>query len=49
MTWIKYKIQKKQEYISGSGWQDVTPLETRTGDAIGQYETYEECLLHNLF
>ena len=43
MTWIRYKVQKKQEYIANSGWQDVTPLVTRQGEAIGEYDTEELC------
>ena len=43
MSWNKYKVQKKQIYVSGSGWQDATPLETRQGDLIESYSSYTDC------
>lgn len=42
MSWSKYIVQKKQEY-SGGMWIDVIPLETRRGEKIGDYSTFEEC------
>lgn len=43
MSWSKYIVQKKQEY-SGGTWVDVVPLETRQGEKIGEYPSYEECI-----
>lgn len=44
MSWNKYKVEKKQRYVSGSGWQDVTPLETRQGEYIATYVDYDDCI-----
>ena len=41
MSWVKYKIEKKQQY-SGGTWVDVVPSETRDV-ALGTYDTEEEC------
>ena len=43
MSWDKYIVQKKQQYVGGT-WVDVSPLQTRNGEKIGTYNTEEECI-----
>ena len=40
--WSKYKVQKKQIYQNG-GWVDTDPLQTRTGEKIGEYDSFSGC------
>lgn len=42
-TWNKYKVEKKQIYTGGT-WVDSVPLETRTGEKIGEYDSFLECM-----
>lgn len=47
MSWIKYKIQKKQQY-SGGTWVDIVPLETKYGEELGVYNTFSGCSGYDL-
>ena len=40
--WNKYRVQKKQIYQNG-GWVDTDPLQTRTGEKIGEYDSFSGC------
>lgn len=40
--WSKYRVQKKQIYQNG-GWVDTDPLQTRTGEKIGEYDSFSGC------
>ena len=46
MSYLKvYKYKKQISLDNGVTWQDVTPAEyAPSGDPIGYYDTYEECM-----